>query len=86
MALGDMFTKTAKGPEPTTPPEKTYSDGELDAGLGVEDVNNPPRLVDPETEKRLIRKLDKRIIPMVMWMYLMSFMVRVHGQSSIVSL
>lgn len=33
-------------------------------------------VVDPETEKKLIRKLDLHIIPMVMWMYLMSFMDR----------
>lgn len=33
-------------------------------------------VVDAETEKKLLRKLDIRIIPMVMWIYLMNFMDR----------
>lgn len=32
--------------------------------------------VDPGTEKRLLRKLDRRIIPCVCWIYLMNFMDR----------
>ena len=32
--------------------------------------------VDPETEKRVLRKLDYRIIPTVMWIYLMNMMDR----------
>jgi hypothetical protein len=32
--------------------------------------------VDAETEKRLLRKLDMRIIPMICWIYLMNFMDR----------
>lgn len=32
--------------------------------------------VDAETEKRLLRKLDIRIIPMLCWVYLMNFMDR----------
>jgi hypothetical protein len=35
-----------------------------------------PRTVDAETEKRLLRKLDMRIIPMICWIYLMNFMDR----------
>ena len=42
----------------------------------VVDITAPPPPLDPETKKRLIRKLDIRIVPMVMWMYLMSFMDR----------
>ena len=34
----------------------------------------PP--VDAETERRLLRKLDARIIPMLCWVYLMNFMDR----------
>ncbi|KAF4958722.1 hypothetical protein FSARC_10947 [Fusarium sarcochroum] len=33
--------------------------------------------VDEETEKRILRKLDRRIIPCVCWIYLMNFMDRV---------
>lgn len=32
--------------------------------------------VDAETEKRLLKKLDRRIIPMICWIYLMNFMDR----------
>lgn len=32
--------------------------------------------VDDATERRLLRKLDKRIVPCIMWMYLMNFMDR----------
>ncbi|KAI5362544.1 Putative major facilitator superfamily, MFS transporter superfamily [Septoria linicola] len=80
MAIGSLFTKSAKADVPT-PPEKadipSYGEYDSQGGVQIEDVH-APRLVDEETEKRLIRKLDKRIIPMVMWMYLMSFMDRVN--------
>lgn len=33
-------------------------------------------VVSPDVEKRLLRKLDMRIVPMVMWIYLMNFMDR----------
>jgi hypothetical protein len=51
---------------PGTPPMKT------------EDVekNGTPPVVDPETEAKILRKLDIRIIPMVCWIYLMNFMDR----------
>jgi len=34
--------------------------------------------VDAETEKRLLKKLDRRLIPMICWIYLMNFMDRVN--------
>lgn len=34
------------------------------------------RHVDEKEEKRLMRKLDRRIVPCMVWMYLMSFMDR----------
>jgi hypothetical protein len=37
---------------------------------------SPPPVVDEETESRILRKLDWRIIPLVMWIYLMNFMDR----------
>jgi hypothetical protein len=53
---------------PGTPPMKT------------EDVEmiGTSAAVDKETERRLLRKLDLRIIPMVCWIYLMNFMDRVN--------
>ena len=35
-----------------------------------------PNGVDPETEKALLKKLDRRLIPMICWIYLMNFMDR----------
>ena len=32
--------------------------------------------VDKMTERKLMSKLDRRIIPMIMWMYLVNFMDR----------
>lgn len=32
--------------------------------------------VDKMTERKLLSKLDKRIVPVIMWMYLMNFMDR----------
>ena len=32
--------------------------------------------VDKVTERKLLAKLDKRIVPCIMWMYLMNFMDR----------
>lgn len=36
----------------------------------------PRRVVSAEEERRLMQKLDRRIIPMVCWIYLMNFMDR----------
>ncbi|KAH4058337.1 hypothetical protein HBH49_031850 [Parastagonospora nodorum] len=46
----------------------------------VEDVEKigTSAAVDKETERRLLKKLDIRIIPMVCWIYLMNFMDRVN--------
>jgi hypothetical protein len=71
MAIAKIFG--AQNDVPDTKKERA-SDDDSD-GIAIADPT-PPRLVDEETEKKLIRKLDLRIIPMVMWMYLMSFMDR----------
>jgi len=44
----------------------------------VEDVEHAASAiaVDATTEKRLLRKLDIRIVPMICWIYLMNFMDR----------
>lgn len=37
---------------------------------------SPVTTIDKETERRLLRKLDIRIIPTVIWIYLMNMMDR----------
>jgi hypothetical protein len=46
--------------------------------LKVEDVEQTGSMieVDELTEKKLLRKLDIRIVPMICWIYLMNFMDR----------
>lgn len=46
--------------------------------LGEDKIENvdAPRWIGKEEEARLIKKLDRRIVPMMVWMYLMSFMDR----------
>lgn len=51
---------------PGTPPMRTED---------VEKIGTTAA-VDKETEARLLRKLDIRIIPMICWIYLMNFMDR----------
>jgi len=62
----DRKSRDLDSDSPGTPPMKT------------EDVekNEAPPVVDPETEKRILKKLDIRIVPMVCWIYLMNFMDR----------
>jgi hypothetical protein len=53
------------------------SDSDNESPARIEDVRlTPVPTVNLATEKALMRKLDKRLIPMIMWMYLMSFMDR----------
>lgn len=64
-----------------TTPEKINRarlESESSAPDKIEQVENPGSTiaVDAETEKRLLRKLDIRIIPMICWIYLMNFMDR----------
>lgn len=61
----DKIDKARLGSQPSVP-EK------------IEQVENAGSsvAVDAETEKRLLRKLDIRIIPMICWIYLMNFMDR----------
>lgn len=61
-----------------TTPDKKRSDSTSFVPQKIEQADHPatPRTVDAETEKRLLRKLDMRIIPMICWIYLMNFMDR----------
>ncbi|GAB7328397.1 hypothetical protein MBLNU13_g00373t1 [Cladosporium sp. NU13] len=71
-----FFRKDAEQPTPIVSESGTSSPTKK---LGDEkhEVVMPTREVDAAEEQRLIRKLDRRIVPMMVWMYLMSFMDRV---------
>lgn len=58
--------------------DKTRLESEPSVPEKIEEVDNAGSsiAVDAETEKRLLRKLDMRIIPMICWIYLMNFMDR----------
>ena len=64
----------------TTPDkiDKTRTGSDSSIPKKIEQVENAGSsvAVDAETEKRLLRKLDIRIIPMICWIYLMNFMDR----------
>jgi hypothetical protein len=57
---------------------KMRDNKELDLPSDVfhEEAQDGTQRVDPAIEKALLRKLDKRIIPMIVLLYLMSFMDR----------
>jgi hypothetical protein len=64
-------------------PDKKESESAPTLPVKVEDVERggPSRTVDAETEAKLIRSLDIRIIPMLCWIYLMNFMDRGRSKS-----
>jgi hypothetical protein len=62
----DRKDKDLDSESPGTPPMRTED---------VEKIGTSAA-VDKETEARLLRKLDVRIIPMICWIYLMNFMDR----------
>jgi hypothetical protein len=78
-------TRTAKTEELESSTMSSDSDNEKRAG-GVPPLtdhnetesNEPPAIIDKATERRLMRKLDARIVWVVMWTYLMNFMDRVN--------
>jgi hypothetical protein len=61
-----------------TTPDKKRSNSTSSVPQKIEQAYHAEtlRTVDAETEKRLLRKLDMRIIPMICWIYLMNFMDR----------
>ncbi|KAH6695116.1 major facilitator superfamily domain-containing protein [Plectosphaerella plurivora] len=79
--MAEISEKSA-GPVPPKHDHVTSADAP-----GADDASTPPSkteeatgpyVVDKETERRLLRKLDIRIIPTVMWIYLMNMMDRVN--------
>lgn len=63
--------------------EKLGQANDLDSSSGNADAleNGPLEEVDKIRERQILRKLDFRIVPMVMWCYLMNMMDR--GKTSI---
>ncbi|KAM0330779.1 hypothetical protein ACHAQA_003733 [Verticillium albo-atrum] len=64
-------------PEKVAPSAAPKDDEVTSSSPKVEDGPNP-YIVDKDIERQLLRKLDLRIIPTVMWIYLMNMMDRVN--------
>ncbi|KAF9234655.1 MFS general substrate transporter [Melanogaster broomeanus] len=62
-----------RGSEPI---QKHLSDTQLENADIVDDVADAPPMLTPEQEKRLWRKVDLRLMPILSLMYLLSFMDR----------
>lgn len=76
--MSDNISQTPRG---SGIPEKSSgskaSDSESCKVEGLEEApGNDAEFVDKATERAVVRKLDYRIIPMVMWVYLMNMMDR----------
>ncbi|TFL05431.1 major facilitator superfamily domain-containing protein [Pterulicium gracile] len=58
----------------------TYDEKKSTPTTTVDDVNahGTSEVVDAATEARLLAKLDRRLVPMISWIYLMNFMDRVN--------
>lgn len=70
------------------PGEKAAWPQNSDASSGqVETIEQAPgpdtEIVDKATERAVLRKLDYRIVPMVMWVYLMNMMDRGESLNSL---
>lgn len=76
-----MSDNISQNPPGSGIPEKSSgskaSDSESCKVEGLEEApGNDAEFVDKATERAVVRKLDYRIIPMVMWVYLMNMMDR----------
>lgn len=69
-----MATKETLAPPPNENEKAQISSGDSTSATAE---NGTIPVVDEETEKRVIKKLDRRIIPVACWIYLMNFMDRV---------
>jgi hypothetical protein len=80
--ISALMDKRSEEPTPDASKHNDVDSDTIDA-LGtpptrIEDVEKigASVAIDKETEKKLLRKLDVRIIPMICWIYLMNFMDR----------
>jgi hypothetical protein len=60
-----FFRKDAEQPSPIANESGTSSPTERSGDEKAEDIVTPTRTVDEVEEQRLIRKLDRRIVPMM---------------------
>ncbi|KAF2443434.1 MFS general substrate transporter [Karstenula rhodostoma CBS 690.94] len=71
MSSDSRKSSDTKAGNPTATPPQQYEKVELENAEAIPQV-------DVAMERRLLRKLDLRIIPMLCWVYLMNFMDRVN--------
>lgn len=64
------------GDEDAPHKEKTSDSPSLEEGGGGGGDNRHAMDIDPVAEKKLVRKLDQHIVPVVMLLYLLSFLDR----------
>lgn len=80
LAIAERMSAKVEGSVSNGLDQETYKDNDSQSTppLKFEDVENAGSspVVDAETERKLLRKLDIRIIPMICWIYLMNFMDR----------
>lgn len=77
MAAHDDISNTRDKPSSTDPTQINDRDslsGKIERLEVAPDANE--EYVDITTERAILRKLDLRIVPMVMWVYLMNMMDR----------
>jgi hypothetical protein len=60
-----FFRKDAEQPSPIANESGTSSPTQKHEDENLEEVATPTRVVDEAEEQRLIRKLDRRIVPMM---------------------
>ncbi|TDZ13856.1 putative transporter [Colletotrichum orbiculare MAFF 240422] len=76
MAAISTFDASVGAEKQTWPQNSDTSSGQVET---IEQALEPnSEIVDKATERAVLRKLDYRIVPMVMWVYLMNMMDRVN--------
>ena len=62
-----------------TPPKEAVDHFEGEGDVDIKNVPAPEPMPDPEAERRLVRKLDRTILPWIMLLYLLSYIDRYVG-------
>ena len=81
---GKKLTAATMATEKAMPPAALEAEGSITGSAAKDLAQNTPEdlrddiIIDEEAEKRLIRKLDRWIVPPVMLLYLLSFLDRVN--------
>jgi hypothetical protein len=65
MALGKLFKRKESEDSAEVAQEETVHTGELEKAAYKGD-DHEPQTIDPVLEKRVVRKLDRHIVPLVM--------------------